>query len=109
MRVIGMGATLVVAAIAAIGVIVGIRSAPDIKRYMKMRRCEDGISMSEQSGEHLEEEPQEERDRGLARHRVGRTVRRTGRPPRGQRRESTPRSSPTMPRPGAPDLQSGGG
>ena len=38
MRVIGMGATLLVAAIAAIGVIVGIRSAPDIKRYLKMRQ-----------------------------------------------------------------------
>ncbi len=38
MRVIGMGATLLVAAIAAIGVIVGIRSAPDVKRYMKMRK-----------------------------------------------------------------------
>ena len=38
MRVIGMGATIVVAAIAAISVIVGIRSAPDIKRYMKMRQ-----------------------------------------------------------------------
>jgi hypothetical protein len=33
-----MGATLLVAAIAAIGVIVGIRSAPDVKRYMKMRK-----------------------------------------------------------------------
>ena len=38
MRVIGMAATFVVAAIAAIGVIVGIRSAPDIKRYLKMRQ-----------------------------------------------------------------------
>jgi len=38
MRVIGMAATAVVAAIAAIGVIVGIRSAPDIKRYLKMRQ-----------------------------------------------------------------------
>jgi Family of unknown function (DUF6893) len=38
MRVIGMGTTLLVAAIAAIGVIVGIRSAPDVKRYMKMRK-----------------------------------------------------------------------
>ena len=38
MRVIGIGATLLVAAIAAIGVIVGIRSAPDVKRYMKMRK-----------------------------------------------------------------------
>ena len=38
MRVIGMAATVVVAAIAAIGVIVGIRSAPDIKRYLKMRQ-----------------------------------------------------------------------
>ena len=38
MRFIGMAATGVVAAIAAIGVIVGIRSAPDIKRYLKMRQ-----------------------------------------------------------------------
>ena len=38
MRVIGMATTFVVAAIAAIGVIVGIRSAPDIKRYLKMRQ-----------------------------------------------------------------------
>jgi hypothetical protein len=38
MRVIGMAATAVVAAIAALGVIVGIRSAPDIKRYLKMRQ-----------------------------------------------------------------------
>ncbi len=37
MRVIGMVATLVGAAIAAVAVIVGIRSAPDIKRYLKMR------------------------------------------------------------------------
>ena len=38
MRVIGMVTTFVVAAIAAIAVIVGIRSAPDIKRYLKMRQ-----------------------------------------------------------------------
>jgi len=38
MRAIGIAATAIVAAIAAIGAIVGIRSAPDIKRYMKMRR-----------------------------------------------------------------------
>jgi hypothetical protein len=38
MRVIGMAATALVAAIAAIGVVVGIRSAPDIKRYLKMRQ-----------------------------------------------------------------------
>ena len=38
MRVIGMGATLIAAAVAAIGVAVGIRSIPDIKRYLKMRQ-----------------------------------------------------------------------
>jgi len=38
MRVVGLVTTVVGAAIAAVAVIVGIRSAPDIKRYLKMRQ-----------------------------------------------------------------------
>jgi hypothetical protein len=37
MRVIGVITTVVVAAVAAVGLAVGIRSVPDIKRYLKMR------------------------------------------------------------------------
>ncbi len=37
MRTIGRLTTLVGAAVAAVGVVVGIRSIPDIKRYLKMR------------------------------------------------------------------------
>jgi len=38
MRVVGMFTTVVVAAITAVAVVVGIRSIPDVKRYLKMRQ-----------------------------------------------------------------------
>ncbi len=38
MRTVGMLATAVVAGVAAVGAIVGVRSIPDIKRYLKMRQ-----------------------------------------------------------------------
>lgn len=38
MRVIGMLTTMVAAVVLAGGVVLGIRSAPDIKRYLAMRR-----------------------------------------------------------------------
>jgi hypothetical protein len=37
MRTLGLLTTLVAAALAAAAVVVGIRSAPDIKRYLRMR------------------------------------------------------------------------
>lgn len=37
MRTIGMFTTLVGAAVGAVAVLVGIRSVPDIKRYLKIR------------------------------------------------------------------------
>ena len=38
MKVVGMLATAVVAAAVAVAAVVGLRSAPDVKRYMNMRR-----------------------------------------------------------------------
>jgi hypothetical protein len=38
MRTIGMFTTVVGAVVVAIGAVVGIRSIPDIKRYLKMRQ-----------------------------------------------------------------------
>lgn len=38
MRAIGMFTTAVGATVAAVAVVVGIRSVPDIRRYLKMRR-----------------------------------------------------------------------
>ena len=38
MRVIGILATTVVGAAALIGVAVGLRSIPDVRRYLNMRR-----------------------------------------------------------------------
>ncbi|WP_407936420.1 DUF6893 family small protein [Lolliginicoccus suaedae] len=38
MRIVGMITTAVVSAIAALGVMVGIKSIPDMKRYMRMRQ-----------------------------------------------------------------------
>ena len=38
MRVVGLMTTGVGAAVAAVAVVVGIRSVPDIKRYLKMRK-----------------------------------------------------------------------
>jgi hypothetical protein len=37
MRLIGITATAAVAALAATAVLVGVRSMPDIQRYLKMR------------------------------------------------------------------------
>ncbi len=37
MRTVGMLTTLVGAVVAAVAVVVGIRSVPDVKRYLKMR------------------------------------------------------------------------
>ncbi len=38
MRTIGMLTTIVGAAVGALAVVVGIRSIPDVKRYLKMRQ-----------------------------------------------------------------------
>lgn len=38
MEQIGWAATIVVAALAVAAVVVGVRSVPDIKRYLRMRR-----------------------------------------------------------------------
>jgi len=38
MEVVGWLATVVVAAIVLAGVFIGVRSIPDVKRYLKMRR-----------------------------------------------------------------------
>ena len=38
MRVVGMFTTVVATAIAAVAVVVGIRSIPDVKRYLKRRQ-----------------------------------------------------------------------
>jgi hypothetical protein len=38
MRTIGMFTTLLGATVAAVIVVVGIRSVPDIRRYLRMRR-----------------------------------------------------------------------
>ncbi len=38
MRRVGMFTTIVGAAVAALATVVGIRSVPDIKRYLKMRQ-----------------------------------------------------------------------
>ncbi len=37
MKTVGMLTTLVGAVVAAVAVVVGIRSVPDVKRYLKMR------------------------------------------------------------------------
>lgn len=38
MRTVGMLTTIVGVAVTAVAVLVGIRSVPDIKRYLKMRQ-----------------------------------------------------------------------
>ncbi|CAM3723766.1 DUF6893 family small protein [Smaragdicoccus niigatensis] len=38
MEIVGIGATVIVAAAVLIGVVVGIRSVPDLRRYVRMRR-----------------------------------------------------------------------
>lgn len=38
MEVVGWAAVVVVAAVVAAGVVVGVRSIPDAQRYLKMRR-----------------------------------------------------------------------
>ncbi|CAN5206373.1 hypothetical protein BH18ACT9_BH18ACT9_21310 [soil metagenome] len=38
MKLVGMMTTVIGAVLAAIAVIVGIRSVPDVKRYLKMRQ-----------------------------------------------------------------------
>ena len=38
MKTIGMFTTAVVAAVVAVAVVVGVRSTPDVQRYLKMRR-----------------------------------------------------------------------
>lgn len=38
MKVVGLLTTVVVAAAVAVAVVVGLRSAPDVKRYNTMRR-----------------------------------------------------------------------
>lgn len=38
MKSIGMFTTAVAAALVAVVVVVGVRSAPDVQRYLKMRR-----------------------------------------------------------------------
>jgi hypothetical protein len=38
MKVIGMLATAVIAAAVAVAAVVGVRSTPDVKRYLNMRR-----------------------------------------------------------------------
>jgi hypothetical protein len=38
MKSIGMFTTAVAAAVVAVAVVVGVRSTPDVKRYLKMRR-----------------------------------------------------------------------
>jgi len=38
MRAVGILTTLVVGVIAAAAVVIGIRSVPDVKRYLKMRQ-----------------------------------------------------------------------
>lgn len=38
MQTVGMIAIVLVAAVAAFGLIVGVRSIPDVRRYMKIRR-----------------------------------------------------------------------
>ncbi|MGW0004948.1 DUF6893 family small protein [Nocardia grenadensis] len=37
MQVVGVVATAVVVAVAAAGVVIGIRSIPDLRRYLKIR------------------------------------------------------------------------
>lgn len=37
MRAIGMFTTLILGAVAAVGVVIGIQSIPDIKRYLRIR------------------------------------------------------------------------
>ena len=38
MEVVGWIAVIVIAAIAVVGVVIGVKSIPDAKRYLKMRR-----------------------------------------------------------------------
>ena len=38
MKSIGMFTTAVAAAVVAVAVVVGVRSTPDVRRYLKMRR-----------------------------------------------------------------------
>ena len=38
MKSIGMFTTAVAAAVVAVAVVIGVRSTPDVKRYLKMRR-----------------------------------------------------------------------
>ena len=38
MKVLGVLTTAMVAAAVAVAVVVGVRSTPDVKRYLKMRR-----------------------------------------------------------------------
>lgn len=38
MRAVGMASTVLFAAIAAVGVWIGVRSIPDMQRYLRMRR-----------------------------------------------------------------------
>jgi hypothetical protein len=37
-RVLGVLTTLLLGAVLAVGVVVGVRSVPDVKRYLEMRR-----------------------------------------------------------------------
>jgi hypothetical protein len=37
-RVLGVLTTLLLGAVLAVGVVVGVRSVPDMKRYLEMRR-----------------------------------------------------------------------
>ena len=38
MKIVGVLTTAMVAAAVAVAVVVGVRSTPDVKRYLKMRR-----------------------------------------------------------------------
>ena len=38
MEIVGIGATVIIAAAVLVGVVVGIRSLPDLKRYARIRK-----------------------------------------------------------------------
>lgn len=38
METVGFGATVLVALVVALGVVIGVRSIPDLQRYMRIRK-----------------------------------------------------------------------
>jgi hypothetical protein len=61
MRTLGILVTMLGVAVLLAAVVLGVRSLPDIQRYLRIRGCERRRIMSDQPGSHLEEEPQSER------------------------------------------------